>query len=65
MVERDAEPLVDLCVDGVVLVHDLPRRNPLRHRLRLSRRPVLVRAADVQRVVAAESTEPVQNCEIL
>ena len=58
MVEGDAEPLVDLRVDGVVLVHDLPRGHPLLHRLRLRLRPVLVRAADVQGVVAAESTEP-------
>ena len=58
MVEGDAEPLVDLSVDGVVLVHDLPRGHPLLHRLRFRLSPVLVRAADVQRVVAAEPTEP-------
>ena len=58
MVEGDSEPLVDLCVDGVVLVDDLPRRHSLLQRLRLRLRPVLVRPADVQRVVAAQSTEP-------
>ena len=58
MVEGDAEPLVDLSMDGVVLVHDLPWRHSLLHRFRLRLRPVLVRPADVQRVVAAQSTEP-------
>ena len=58
MVEGDSEPLVDLCVDGVVLVDDLPRRDALLQRLRLRLRPVLVRPADVQRVVAAQATEP-------
>ena len=45
-------------MDGVVLVHDLPGRDALLHRLCLRLRPVLVRPADVQGVVAAESTEP-------
>ena len=58
VVEGDPEPLVDLGVDGVVLVDDLPRRHPLLQRLRLRLRPVLVRPADVQRVVAPQATEP-------
>ena len=58
VVEGDSEPLVDLCVDGVVLVDDLPRRDALLQRLRLRLRPVLVRPADVQRVVAPQATEP-------
>ena len=47
----------------MVLVADLLRSEPLLDRLRLGRRPVLVRPADVQRVVAAQTTKPARRAD--
>ena len=55
LVEADVEPLVHLGVESVVLVADLARGESLLHRLRLRGRPVLVRPAHVQHVVAAQT----------
>jgi len=55
VVKVDVEPAVDLGVQRKVLVADLLRRQTLLQRLRLRRRAVLVRAADVQRLVLAWS----------
>jgi hypothetical protein len=53
LVEADVEPLVDLCVESVVLVADLTRREPLLHGLGLRGRTVLISTAHVQHVVPA------------
>ena len=53
LVEADVEPLVDLCVESVVLVADLARREPLLYGLGLRGRTVLIRTAHVQHVVPA------------
>lgn len=47
--QPDIEPLVCICVDGVVFTAELFRRNTLLQRLGLSCGPVFVRATDVQR----------------
>ena len=51
MVKADVEPLVDLVMKLKVLVADLLRRKTFFERLGLRRRPVLIRPANVQRVV--------------
>ena len=55
VVEADVEPLVDVAVDGVVLVTDLPGSQALRQGLGLRRSSMLVRAANVQGVVASKA----------
>lgn len=57
-VERDAEPVVDFLVNGIVMVAQLARRFLLFFRPCLGRRAVLVRAADIQRLIAAAAAEP-------
>ena len=51
VVEADPEPLVDLLVEFEVFIADLARGETFLDGLRLRRRPVLVRPADVQRLV--------------
>ena len=58
LVEADAEPLVDLSVQGVVLITDLLRSEPFLDSLRLGRGSVLVSAANKDHIVAAETCKP-------
>lgn len=58
LVKVDLEPLVDLLVDGMVLVADLLAGGALLERLGLGRRAVLVGAADEDGVVAAGTAVP-------
>ena len=59
LVELAAEPLVDLLVHLVVLVAHLDRGHTLLEGLGLGGRTVLIRAADVDHVVATETAVPV------
>lgn len=58
VVEGDAEPAVDVGVQGVVAVAELLRAQPLLQRPRLRGRAVLVRAAHEQRVPVPQAAVP-------
>lgn len=57
-VKVDLEPLVDIGVDGVVLVTDLLRGQPFLPRLVLGGRPVLIGPTDVQQIPAPLAAIP-------
>lgn len=57
-IEVQLKPFVDLRVQIVVLVADLSRRALLLERFRLRRRTVLIRTADVHRIVISRSAVP-------
>ena len=58
LVEADAKPVVDLCVQRVVLVANLLRGKTLLDSLRLCRGAVLVCPAHEEDVVATEAGKP-------
>lgn len=59
-IEGYVEPLVDVAVDGVVLVADLPGGHLVFHGLDHCGSPILVGSADIECVIAMKSFE---SCE--
>ena len=57
MVEGDAEPIIDIAVDRVIMVAQFPGGLPLLLRARFGGGAVFVGAADVQGVVPAKAAE--------
>lgn len=58
VIKIDVEPFVDLLMKLEVLLADLSRRCSLLQRLHLGGRAVLIRAADVEALVAADTAVP-------
>lgn len=63
VVEIDVEPFVDLLVQLEVLLADLRRRNTLREGLHLSGSAVLVGAADIETLIAANTAVSEHHCQ--
>ena len=57
-IERYVEPAVDVSVDGMVLVTDFPRGQPLLHGLGLCRSAILICTTQVEGVPLAKATVP-------
>ncbi len=63
MVEADVEPLIDLCVQLVVLVADLLWGDPLLQGLGLCGCTILVSAADVESHKVAQAAKPAESID--